>query len=67
MSLQIQKGANGARADNIKRMKAAIINWITPKGQLLTPHIPCNVKSSHGFHHDCTGALLCPAGRQEHG
>ena len=62
MSLQIQKGASSARADDTKGMKVAIIDWITPKGQSLTPHIPCNVKSRRGFHHDHTGALLCPAG-----
>ena len=58
---QIQKGANGARADDTKGMKSAIIDWITPKGQLLTPHIPRNVKFGRGFNHDRTGALLCPA------
>ena len=59
---QIQKGANGARADDTKGMKSPIIDWITPKSQSLTPHIPHNVKSSRGFNHDRTGALLCPAG-----
>ncbi|KAG6370142.1 hypothetical protein JVT61DRAFT_12448 [Boletus reticuloceps] len=54
----IQKGANSARADDMKGMKAAIINWFTPKGQTLNPHIPCNAKSSRGFHHEHTGALL---------
>ena len=43
-------------------MKAAIIDWITPKGQTLTPHIPRNAKIGRGFHHEHTGALLCPAG-----
>ena len=43
-------------------MKSPIINWITPKGQSLTPHIPRNVKSGRGFNHKHTGALLCPAG-----
>ena len=41
-------------------MKAAVIDWITPKGQSLNPHIPHNVKSGHGFNHEHTGALLCP-------
>ena len=59
---QIQKGANGARADDTKGMKSLIIDWITLKGQSLTPHIPRNVKSGRGFNHDHTGALLCPAG-----
>ncbi|KAI6013797.1 hypothetical protein BKA83DRAFT_4499837 [Pisolithus microcarpus] len=40
----IQKGINGACADNTKGMKGAIINWITPKGQSLSLHIPHNVK-----------------------
>ncbi|KIM60074.1 hypothetical protein SCLCIDRAFT_26864 [Scleroderma citrinum Foug A] len=58
----IQKGINGARADDTKGMKGAIIDWITPKGQSLTPHIPRNVKSGRGFNHERTRALLCPAG-----
>ncbi|KIJ19520.1 hypothetical protein PAXINDRAFT_8009 [Paxillus involutus ATCC 200175] len=57
----IQKGANGARADDTKGMKPTIIDWITPKGQSLNPHIPHNVKAGRGFNHERTGALLCPA------
>ncbi|KIK25274.1 hypothetical protein PISMIDRAFT_97029 [Pisolithus microcarpus 441] len=40
----IQKGTSGARADDMKSMKAMVIDWITPKGQTLSPHIPRNVK-----------------------
>ncbi|KAF8547987.1 hypothetical protein OG21DRAFT_1423889 [Imleria badia] len=58
----IQKGSNNARADDTKGMKSAIVDWITPKGQSLNPHIPRNVKLVCGFNHKCTGALLCPAG-----
>ncbi|KAF9232087.1 hypothetical protein BU15DRAFT_28044, partial [Melanogaster broomeanus] len=58
----IQKGADGARADDTKGTKGAIIDWITPKGQSLNPYIPHNVKSGPSFNHDHTGALLCPAG-----
>ncbi|KIM61426.1 hypothetical protein SCLCIDRAFT_25911 [Scleroderma citrinum Foug A] len=58
----IQKGINGACADDTKGMKGAIIDWITPKGQSLTLHIPWNVKSGRGFNHERTGALLCPTG-----
>ncbi|KAI6045848.1 hypothetical protein EDC04DRAFT_2558902, partial [Pisolithus marmoratus] len=43
----IQK--SGARADDTKSMKAAIIDWITPKGQTLIPHIPRNVKTIRGI------------------
>ncbi|KAN0091493.1 hypothetical protein V8E55_005059 [Tylopilus felleus] len=41
----IQKGANDARADDTKGMKGPIINWITPKGQSLNPHISHNVNT----------------------
>ncbi|KIJ10469.1 hypothetical protein PAXINDRAFT_86064 [Paxillus involutus ATCC 200175] len=58
----VQKGINGARADDTKGMKSTIIDWITPKGQSLNPHIPHNVKSRQGFNHERTGVLLCPAG-----
>jgi len=53
---------NGARADNTKGMKAAVIDWITPKGQSLNPHILRNAKAGCAFNHEHTGALLCPAG-----
>ena len=43
-------------------MKGAIVDWITPKGQSLNPHIPRNAKPGRGFNHKRTGALLCPAG-----
>jgi hypothetical protein len=61
-SLQVQKGMNGSRADDTKGMKAAIIDWITPKGQTLIPPLNRKIKSDRGFHHERTGALLCPAG-----
>ncbi|KAI6022311.1 hypothetical protein BKA83DRAFT_4493581 [Pisolithus microcarpus] len=41
----IQKGPSAARSDDTKSMKAAIIDWITPKGQALIPHIPRNAKT----------------------
>ncbi|KAL4063134.1 hypothetical protein J3A83DRAFT_4362700 [Scleroderma citrinum] len=52
------KGTNSTKADDTKGMKGLIIDWITPKGQSLIPHIHHNVKSGHGFNHICTGALL---------
>jgi hypothetical protein len=62
LSLQIQKGMSGSRADDTKGMKGAIIDWITPKGQTITPPLNRKTKSDRGFHHERTGALLCPAG-----
>jgi hypothetical protein len=60
--LQIQKGASSARSDDTKTLKGAILEWITPRGQPLNPPLARNVKIDRGFHHERTGALLCPAG-----
>jgi hypothetical protein len=57
---KIQKGASHTRADDTKSLKSAIIDWITPKGGSLVPPLAHNVKFDQGFHHDRTGALLCP-------
>ena len=59
---QIQKGANSARADDTKSLKSTVLDWITPRGQPLSPPLACNVKTDRGFHHERTRALLCPAG-----
>jgi hypothetical protein len=58
----IQKGASSARSDDTKSLKGAILDWITPRGQPLNPPLSRNVKSDRGFHHERTGALLCPGG-----
>jgi len=58
----IQKGASGARSDDTKSLKGSILDWITPRGQPLNPPLARNVKIDRGFHHERTGALLCPAG-----
>ena len=59
---KLQKGLLSARADDTKGLKGAIIDWITPPGQSLTPPIVQNVKIDCGFNHKHTGSLLCPAG-----
>ncbi|KIM74367.1 hypothetical protein PILCRDRAFT_14512 [Piloderma croceum F 1598] len=58
----IQKGASSARSDNTKSLKGTVLDWITPRGQPLSPPLARNVKTDRGFHHERTGALLCPAG-----
>src|ERR1700683_1488103 len=58
---QIQKVSSNTRSDDTKSLKGAILNWITPRGQPLNPSLARNVKIDRGFHHDRTGALLCPA------
>jgi hypothetical protein len=64
--MQIQKGVSGARADDTKSLKSAIIDWIAPPGEVVDPPLSRTNKSDRGFHHDRTGALLCPAGLDWH-
>ncbi|KAG6904683.1 hypothetical protein DXG01_008119, partial [Tephrocybe rancida] len=45
----LQKGANGARSDDTKSLKGAVIEWITPKGQPLNPPLMRNVKIDRGI------------------
>ncbi|OJA19938.1 hypothetical protein AZE42_08047 [Rhizopogon vesiculosus] len=58
----LTKGTSGARGDDTKSLKGSVLDWITPKGQNLVPPLARNVKIDRGFHHERTGALLCPAG-----
>jgi hypothetical protein len=51
---------SGARGNDTKSLKGAVLEWITPKGQVLNLPIAQNVKSDCGFRHECTSALLCP-------
>ncbi|KAG1791229.1 uncharacterized protein HD556DRAFT_1433038 [Suillus plorans] len=56
------KGASGARGDDTKTLKAAVLDWLVPRGQAVIPPLSQNIKSNRGFNHEVTGALLCPAG-----
>ncbi|TEB28913.1 hypothetical protein FA13DRAFT_1632890, partial [Coprinellus micaceus] len=56
----ITKGVSSARSDDTKSIKVAIVDWITPTHQVLSPPIQRNVKNDRGFHHPRTGELLCP-------
>ena len=58
---QLQKGISGARSDDTKGLKGAILDWIVLHGQSLHPVIAHNVKVDRGFNHERMGALLCPA------
>jgi hypothetical protein len=59
---QVQKGVSSTRSDDTKSLKGAILDWIMPQGQPLSPSLSRNVKLDWGFHHERTGALLCLAG-----
>lgn len=60
ISFQLRKGVSGARGDDTRSLKGAVIDWITPMGQTLTPPLTRNKKDDRGFKHERTGALLCP-------
>ncbi|EGN99204.1 hypothetical protein SERLA73DRAFT_53763 [Serpula lacrymans var. lacrymans S7.3] len=62
MAEMIQRGSSSARSDDTKSLKGAVLDWITPCRESHTPPLARNVKTDCGFHHDQTGALLCPAG-----
>lgn len=59
---QLGKGASGARGDDTKALKSAMLEWLVPRGQPVIPPLSQNIKSDRGFNHEVTGALLCPAG-----
>ncbi|KAG2090030.1 uncharacterized protein F5147DRAFT_658289 [Suillus discolor] len=56
------KGASGVWGDDTKTLKSAVLEWLVPRGQPLIPPLSRNIKSDHGFNHEVTGRLLCPAG-----
>ncbi|KAG1779360.1 hypothetical protein EV702DRAFT_1178492 [Suillus placidus] len=56
------KGVSGARGDNTKSLKSAVLEWLVPRGQPVIPPLSRHIKSDRGFNHEVTGALLCPAG-----
>ncbi|KAL4075226.1 hypothetical protein V8B97DRAFT_2022238 [Scleroderma yunnanense] len=58
----LSKGTSGARGDDTKSLKGAVLDWITPRGQDLVLPLACNMKVNCSFNHKQTGALLCPAG-----
>lgn len=58
--LKLTRGVNGARSDDLKTMKSAVIDWITPEGGVVIPPLNRNVKTCRGFYHEVTGQYLCP-------
>ncbi|KAG1839572.1 hypothetical protein DFJ58DRAFT_733296 [Suillus subalutaceus] len=62
----IGKGAAGARGNDTKTLKSAVLDWISPKGEAIQPHLHRNSKLDRGFNHKLTGSLLCPAGLDWH-
>ena len=59
---QIQRGAAASRGDDVKGIKAAIVDWISDPEKGLVPPIHRNQMGGRGFNHEVTGKALCPAG-----
>ncbi|KAH6909687.1 hypothetical protein BKA70DRAFT_1102440, partial [Coprinopsis sp. MPI-PUGE-AT-0042] len=61
IAAMVSKGSANARSDDTRALKAAVVDWITPRGGVLIPPLQRNIKADRGFHHNRTGELLCPA------
>ena len=59
IATQLRKGVSGSRGDDTQSLKSAILDWIIPQGQALSPPLTRNKKYDWGFKHETTGALLC--------
>jgi uncharacterized protein DUF6698 len=57
--IELQKGANNARGDDVLSIREAVANWLN-KGY--PSHTPLDISSrgSRGIKHETTGRLLCP-------
>lgn len=56
----IQKGVAFARRDDAKGLRTLVLEWIAPPGVAADPPLDCTKKTSCGFNHALTGAMLCP-------
>ena len=56
---QLQKGANDACSDDVRRIKEEIANWINQTHSPMTP-LSLKQRDGRGLQSDVTGRLLCP-------
>ncbi|RXW13507.1 hypothetical protein EST38_g12348 [Candolleomyces aberdarensis] len=56
----VQKGVKGARADDTKGLKSALVDLVTPLNGVLRPPLSRGNKNGRGFLHEETGRYLCP-------
>ncbi|KAG2071712.1 hypothetical protein BDR04DRAFT_1015502, partial [Suillus decipiens] len=61
MGKLISKDATGATGDDIKMLKAVVLDWIALNGEAIQPPLHRNTKINHGFNHKLTRSHLCPA------
>ncbi|KAM5532499.1 hypothetical protein V8D89_013852 [Ganoderma adspersum] len=62
IATRIQAGISGARSDDVKGVKHAIIGWITDPEKGLVPSIDHRYMTGCGWNHEVTGRKLCPGG-----
>ncbi|KAI6032694.1 hypothetical protein F5J12DRAFT_712857, partial [Pisolithus orientalis] len=55
------KGADGAHGDDMANLKQDIMSWLTDLFHPIEPPLHTTTKDEHGFVHDVTGKLICPA------
>jgi hypothetical protein len=57
--VQLQKGGNDGRSDDVRRVKEEVTIWVN---QACSPPVPLNPKNhdNRGFQNDFTSRLLCP-------
>ena len=58
-TLQLQKGANDARSDNVRRVKEEVASWINQTHSSTAP-LSMKQRDDCGLQNDVTGHLLCP-------
>ncbi len=59
LCLKLQKGANDARSDDVRRIKEELSGWLNAD---FSPSVPFVTKShiDRGLMNKITGSLLCP-------
>ncbi|KAG1893115.1 uncharacterized protein F5891DRAFT_963489, partial [Suillus fuscotomentosus] len=57
---KLNKGADGARADDTTRLKVTVASWLMQLTPPPSPVIQGQNKIGRGFNNDTTGRLICP-------
>ncbi|KAG2737403.1 hypothetical protein P692DRAFT_20761886, partial [Suillus brevipes Sb2] len=56
----LNKGADGARADDTTRLKVTVASWLMQQNPPPNPVIQGQNKICRGFNNNATGRLICP-------
>ncbi|KAG6371324.1 hypothetical protein JVT61DRAFT_9617, partial [Boletus reticuloceps] len=57
---QLGQGADSSRADDTRRLKVQVVNWLMQSTPRPDPPLSTEDKTGRGFYNDATGRLLCP-------